>query len=59
MFSKNEKKRKKEEKIINEYSYKRIFNNPNNNSPNIFLNKLEHRLKQYYSLYKSLNLDKK
>ena len=59
MFSKIEKKSKIEHKIINEYSYKRIFFNPNSNSPNIFLNKLEHRLHKYYNLYKSLNLDKK
>ena len=35
--------------IINEYSLKRNNFNPNRNSPNKFIVKLEHRMKIYYN----------
>jgi hypothetical protein len=44
--------RKKIETIIREYRIKRSSFNPKKASPNIFVNKLEYRLKQYYDLYK-------
>ena len=34
--------------IINEYSLKRNNFNPNGNSPNKFIEKLEYRMKKYY-----------
>jgi len=34
--------------IINEYSLKRNNFNPNGNSPNKFIKKLEYRMKKYY-----------
>ena len=41
-------------------NYKRTKFNPNPNSPNIFLKKLEHRYKKYYKdLYNSFNLENK
>ena len=39
--------------IISEYSLKRNIFNPSKKSPNIFLNKLQHRMDVYYSLVKS------
>ena len=42
-------------KIINEYKIKMNSFNPKGNSPNIFVNKLEYRMKQYYDLYNSKN----
>ena len=43
--------------ILEEYSMKRAIFDPNNKSPNLFLNKLERRMKNYYiSLYNSKNL---
>ena len=40
-------------KIINEYRLKMNSFNPKDNSPNLFINKLEYRMKYYYGLYKS------
>lgn len=46
--------------IINEYTLKRQSFNPLTESPNVFMNKLEHRMEIYYSsLYKSCNSKKK
>ena len=46
--------------IISEYCYKRNSFNPSKPSPNVFINKLHYRMKQYYSyLYKPFNLSKK
>ena len=42
-------------KIINEYKLKMNSFYPNNKSPNLFVNKLEYRMKQYYDMYKSNN----
>ena len=42
-------------KIINEYKMKMNSFNPKGDSPNFFVNKLEHRMKQYYNLYNSKN----
>ena len=42
-------------KIINEYKIKMNSFNPKGKSPNIFVNKLEYRMKQYYDLYNSKN----
>ena len=47
--------KKKVNKIIKEYKLKMISFNPKDRSPNKFVKKLEHRMKQYYSLYKSRN----
>ena len=33
--------------------------NPKGKSPNLFVNKLEYRMKQYYDLYNSKNEDMK
>lgn len=42
--------------IINEYCLKRNSFHPTNPSPNIFIGKLEFRMKKYYNnLYKSIN----
>ena len=46
-------------RIIDECSLKRGSFNPNKPSPNIFMKKLELRLKQYYNLFNSRNLRKK
>ena len=43
-------------KIVDEYCSKRGSFNPNKPSPNIFMKKLELRLKQYYNLFNSQNL---
>ena len=43
-------------KIVDEYCSKRGSFNPNKQSPNIFMKKLEIRLKQYYNLFNSQNL---
>mgnify|MGYP001407596922 CR=1 FL=1 len=40
-------------RIINEYRLKMNSFNPNGNSPNLFVKKLELRMKQYYGLYRS------
>ena len=45
--------------IVDEYCSKRGSFNPNKSSPNIFMNKLELRLKQYYNLFNARNLRKK
>ena len=46
--------------IINEYTLKRQSFNPLTASPNLFMNKLEHRMELYYSsLYNSCNSKKK
>ena len=46
--------------IINEYTLKRQSFNPLTESPNLFMNKLEHRMELYYSsLYNSCNSKKK
>tara|TARA_B100000795_G_scaffold236034_1_gene195962 strand:- start:1149 stop:1370 length:222 start_codon:yes stop_codon:yes gene_type:complete len=45
-------RKKNIETIIREYRIKRSSFNPKKASPNIFVNKLEYRLKQYYDLYK-------
>ena len=45
--------------IINEYCLKKGSFNPNKNSPNIFMRKLESRLKQYYNLLSARNSCKK
>jgi len=43
--------------IIEEYSMKRAIFDPSNRSPNLFLNKLERRMNNYYvTLYNSKNL---
>ena len=55
---KNSKKTKKNYKnIINEYKMKMNSFYPKDNSPNIFMNKLQLRMKQYYSFYKSKNAE--
>ena len=46
-------------KIVDEYCSKHGSFNPNKSSPNVFMNKLELRLKQYYNLFNSRNLPKK
>ena len=43
-------------KIVDEYCSKRGSFNPNKPSPNIFMKKLEFRLKAYYNLFNSRNL---
>tara|TARA_A100001011_G_C14165933_1_gene780295 strand:- start:159 stop:365 length:207 start_codon:yes stop_codon:yes gene_type:complete len=53
--SKKSQKNYKVKKIINEYKLKMNSFYPNNKSPNLFVNKLEYRMKQYYDLYKSTN----
>ena len=56
---KNERAKKKEEKkvlkdILKEYCLKRHSFNPSSPSPNIFMGKLEIRMKKYYNnLYNS------
>ena len=45
--------------ILNEYKSKMNSLHPNNKSPNLFVNKLEYRMKQYYNLYKSKNVNMK
>ncbi len=45
--------------IIDEYCSKMSSFNPDNGSPNIFMRKLESRLKQYYNLLTSRNSRKK
>jgi len=47
--------KKKLAKIMNEYKIKMNSFNPTQKSPNIFVNKLQYRMKQYYNLYKSKN----
>jgi hypothetical protein len=44
---------KKTKEIIKEYKLKMNSFYPGKSSPNIFVNKLEYRMKQYYNLYKS------
>ena len=46
-------------KIVDEYCSKRGSFNPTKSSPNIFMKKLELRLKQYYNLFNSQNLRRK
>jgi len=41
--------------IINEYKLKMNSFHPDPKSPNIFMEKLQHRIKKYYYLYKSKN----
>ena len=45
--------------IIDEYCLKMSLFNPDKGSPNIFMRKLESRLKQYYNLLTSRNSRKK
>ena len=52
---KSNNKRKKTKEIINEYKLKMNSFYPGKESPNIFVNKLQYRMNQYYSLYKSKN----
>tara|TARA_Y100001968_G_C19437578_1_gene760627 strand:+ start:364 stop:570 length:207 start_codon:yes stop_codon:yes gene_type:complete len=52
-------KSKLAQKIINEYKIKMNSFNPKGKSPNLFVNKLEYRMKQYYDLYNSKNEDMK
>ena len=54
--STNNKDNKNFKKIINEYRLKMNSFNPKNNSPNMFISKLELRMKYYYGLYKSKNI---
>ena len=50
----NDNKKKFIKEIINEYSLKRNNFNPSKPSPNLFIKKLEIRMKKYYKdLYKS------
>jgi hypothetical protein len=51
--SRDKKKKDLINKIINEYRLKMNSFNPNGNSPNLFVKKLELRMKQYYGLYRS------
>ena len=51
--SKDNDKKELINRIINEYRLKMNSFNPNGNSPNLFVKKLELRMKQYYGLYKS------
>lgn len=41
--------------ILCEYKIKMNSFHPKDKSPNKFVNKLEHRMKHYYNLYKSKN----
>ena len=52
---KNKKKSFLVKKIINEYKLKRNSFYPKDNSPNVFMKKLEYRMKHYYELYRSKN----
>ncbi len=53
--TKNANKRKSLKNILNEYKLKMNSFHPKGDSPNIFVNKLEYRMKHYYNLYKSKN----
>jgi hypothetical protein len=53
--TKHSNKRKSLKNILNEYKLKMNSFHPKDTSPNHFVNKLEYRMKQYYSLYKSKN----
>ena len=54
--TKNKKTSKKTSAIIEEYSLKQSSFNPKKPSPNLFIKKLEIRMKMYYrDLYKSYN----
>ena len=59
--SRRKQKRTDVEKITHEYFLKQnLFDPKKMSSPNIFMEKLEKRMKQYYDgLYKSLVLSKK
>jgi hypothetical protein len=50
---KSKKYQKGTKEIIKEYKFKMNSFYPGKDSPNIFVNKLEYRMKQYYNLYKS------
>jgi len=51
---------KKKNEISKEYFLKLNFFDPKKNSPNIFMKKLEHRMKYYYNnMYNSLIDNKK
>ena len=52
-------KKQNSKAIINEYCLKMCLFNPDKGSPNIFMKKLESRLKQYYSLLTLRNSRKK
>jgi len=52
---KNAKKNIIVKSIINEYKIKMNSFYPKDKSPNVFINKLEYRMKHYYHLYKSKN----
>ena len=49
------KNKKKAEDIFSEYGLKKSKFDPKQTSPNNFIEKLELRMKQYYSLYNSRN----
>tara|TARA_Y100001935_G_C17282316_1_gene498224 strand:- start:316 stop:522 length:207 start_codon:yes stop_codon:yes gene_type:complete len=48
-------KRQSLKKILNEYKLKMNSFHPNDESPNLFVNKLQYRMNHYYNLYKSKN----
>lgn len=52
---KNIKKNEIVQKILKEYKLKMNSFHPKGDSPNIFVNKLEYRMNQYFNLYKSKN----
>jgi len=56
-YNKNKNKKKKDNKLINiikEYELKQNNFDPSKRSPNVFIKKLEIRMKKYYTeLYKS------
>lgn len=58
LFNREKKENKKEnniktKKIVAEYRLKMNSFFPNNKSPNLFVKKLEYRMKQYYNVYRS------
>jgi len=55
LFNRKEKniKENKTKKIVAEYRLKMNSFFPNNKSPNLFVKKLEFRMKQYYNVYSS------
>jgi hypothetical protein len=55
--STNNDNNKNSKKIIKEYRLKMNSFNPKDNSPNVFIKNLEYRMKYYYGLYKSKNVN--
>lgn len=54
LFIRKEKKKEtKTKKIVAEYRLKMNSFFPNNKSPNLFVKKLEYRMKHYYNVYSS------